>query len=129
MTIWSRWLSAIPRIGGALIRAQNLRFFPGGPPRRWSAFSVVIVALAFALSLALDVTGRPARAGSLNPSPATATPIPGGYTNISAGTPSFVVNVTPNPALFIPQGNCSRLLCARAGRGPRPLWFGVDRGA
>jgi hypothetical protein len=74
---------------------------------------VVILALA----VALDVTDRPARAGSLNPNPATATPIPGGYTNISSGTPKFVVNVTPNPALLMLQGNCPWLLPALSAQG------------
>jgi len=61
--------------------------------------------------------GSPARAGSLNPMPAPTTPIPAGYTNISAGPPKYIVTATPNPLVYIPQGNCPWLLPALAAEG------------
>ena len=68
-------------------------------------------------AISLTVISRPARAGSLLPNPAGPTAIPNGYTNVSSGTPKYVVNVTPNPAVFIPNGNCPWLLPALAAEG------------
>ncbi len=80
---------------------------------RSAARPTVILAVAFWLS----GVGTPAHAGSLNPNPATTTPIPAGSTNISAGNPKYVVTATPNPAVFIPQGNCPWLLPALSAEG------------
>jgi hypothetical protein len=66
-------------------------------------------------AVALMVAGLPAYAGSLIPNPATPTPIPNGYTNVS--TTGYTVNVTPNPAVFIANGNCPWLLPALAAEG------------
>jgi hypothetical protein len=65
----------------------------------------------------LAVIGTAAHAGSLKPDPARPTPIPKGYTNVSAVTPELVVNVTPSPALLRLQGNCSWLLPALSAEG------------
>jgi len=74
-------------------------------------------AVVFAVFLWLTGACAPSHAGSLNPNPANATAPPNGYTNISAGNPKYVVTATPNPAIFIPNGNCPWLLPALAAEG------------
>ncbi len=70
-----------------------------------------------AVALWLSGVGAPAHAGSLNPNPATTTPLPANTTNVSAGNPQYVVTATPNPAVFIPNGNCPWLLPALSAEG------------
>jgi hypothetical protein len=70
-----------------------------------------------AVAVWLSGVGSPAHAGSLNPNPAPTTPIPNGFTNVSAGTPSYLVTATPNPAVYIAQGNCPWLLPALSAEG------------
>jgi PEP-CTERM motif len=70
-----------------------------------------------AVAVWLSGVGTPAHAGSLNPNLTTTTPIPAGYTNVSAGNPKFIVNATPDPAVFIPNGNGPWLLPALSAEG------------
>ena len=74
---------------------------------------------AVVLALTLCVSGN-SLAGPWRqptPNPASTTLPPNGVTNVSAGTPKYIVNATPNPLVFIPQGNCPWLLPALSAEG------------
>jgi len=73
--------------------------------------------VTLAVAVWLSGIGSPAHAGSLIPNPAPTTPIPAGFTNVSAGTPKYLVTATPNPAVFIAQGLCPWLLPALSAEG------------
>lgn len=70
----------------------------------------------FLSATALSLLAFSSLAGTLNAPNGNPTPIPAGYTNYSP-TANLFTYVIPNPAVFIPQGNCPWLLPALSAQG------------